>query len=319
MNSACFHLNLSLPFYETVFKEVQPDIIHAHFGFDGYRVCKIASKTKTPLVVSFYGSDVSRLPSEFDWKRRYQKLADNARAFIAASDLMKNQLIDLGFPKEKIQIVRFGLGLNKFDYKTDYKPHNRLMMVGRMVEKKGFKYALKAINILKKQGKPVVLDLYGDGPLRSDLEKLTLNLEIQDQVHFHGYVSNQRVRTELKKHSILLAPSVTASDGDKEGLPNTILEAMASGIPVIASKHAAIPEAVIHQETGLLVPERQPNPIASAIDLILNEKLNQNAIRLNARELIEKYYSVQQMVDSTENIYMQTIDTGKLRKDQSIY
>lgn len=309
INMTCFHLNLSLPFYEDVIREQSPDIIHAHFGYDGFRMYRVARKTDTPLVVSFYGSDVSRLPTEFGWKRRYRKLARNAQKFVAASNLMKSQLIDLGFPKEDIEVIRFGIDTDKFCFNNGYKAEDRLMMVGRMVEKKGFKYALQAVHLLKKkEGKAVNLDLYGDGPLRENLVQQAQELDIADQIQFHGYVSNSRVRSELQKHSILLAPSVTASDDDKEGLPNTILEAMASGIPVIGSDHAAIPEAIHHEKTGFLVPEKTPEAVASWVSEILDRNSDIDEIRHNARSLIEEQYSIKRLVKDTEELYTQIID-----------
>src|SRR5699024_5899197 len=136
----CFHLNLMLPFYRHTIASVKPDIIHAHFGYDGFRMVKPSKQSEIPLVVSFYGSDVTRLPSEFGWKQRYRKLAAHASQFIAISDLMKQKLIELGFPEQKIRIVRFGLDLSKFPYNTSHHLELPLMMAGRMVEKKGFVY-----------------------------------------------------------------------------------------------------------------------------------------------------------------------------------
>ena len=309
LNTLCFHLNLSLPFYEKTIEKEEPHIIHAHFGFDGYRMYGVAEQTNTPLVVSFYGSDVSRLPTEFDWPRRYKNLASSAHGFIAASNLMKSQLVNLGFPKEKIAVVRFGINIDEFNFKPAFNPNQRFMMVGRMVEKKGFRYALQAINILAKKDLQVSIDLYGDGPLRQDLEQLAKELDIADRVHFHGYVSNKKIRKELQKHSILLAPSVTASDDDKEGLPNTILEAMASGIPVVASRHAAIPEAITDGETGLLVPEKEPKAIALALSKLLKQQVNVDQLRLNARKFIEQNHSIDQLVDKTEKFYTEIINT----------
>jgi len=308
INTTYFHLNFSLPFYKKVVKQLRPDIIHAHFGFDGFRMYRVAKATNTPLIVSFYGSDVSRLPTELGWKRRYKKLSRNAQAFVAASDLMKKQLIDLGFPEEKIFVIRFGINIDNFCFNHDYPSDPKLLMVGRMVEKKGFKYALQAIEILKNNNKTVEIDLLGDGPLREELHKITDQLGLTEQVHFRGYVSNEKVCDALQTHSILLAPSVTASDGDKEGLPNTVLEAMASGLPVIASDHAAISEAIINKKTGFLVSERSPHEIASAINTILNNSSTIEPVRQRARRLIEQEYSVIKLVGSYENLYIKVIE-----------
>jgi glycosyltransferase involved in cell wall biosynthesis len=307
INTICFHLNLSLPFYRKVIQKEHPDIIHAHFGFDGYRMFGVANETNTPLVVSFHGSDVSKLPTEFDWKRRYKKLAANAQAFTAISELMKSELIELGFPSEQITVIRTGVDVHKFAFKEKFEPDKNIMMAGRMVEKKGFKYALQAIHILKNNGRPVNIDFYGDGPLRGDLEEQAANLDIENQVQFHRYVPKKRIRRELQKHSVMLAPSITASNGDKEGLPVTILEAMASGVPVIASDHSAIPEAIHHRETGLLIPEGKSEAIATALAQLLDREIAVNEIRENARKLIEKKHAIKHVVEATEELYTKTI------------
>lgn len=302
-NMAAFHLNLPLPYYTSTIRQVQPDIIHAHFGYDAYKLIDPAKKNNVPLVVSFYGSDVSRLPNEFGWKSRYLRLADEGSHFIAATKFMKCQLIELGFPNEKISIVPFGIDLTKFSYRTSYQRSNQIIMIGRMVEKKGFEYAIKSIANLKESCHVVTLNLFGDGPLKDELQSLTKKLNLNDYVNFHGYVPIAKVMQNLDRHSILLAPSVTAEDGDKEGLPNTILEAMAKGIPVIASKHAAIPEAIENNSTGFLVDERNPKQISDKINYILNNKDPIDEIRQSARNYIEKNHSIEQMVNKVESIY----------------
>lgn len=304
VNSLCFHLNWCLPFYTTTIKSYEPQIIHAHFGFDGYRMIKPSRKTGIPLVVSFYGSDVSRLPGEFDWKRRYQKLAEHGHAFIAASDIMKKQLIELGFPQHKIEVIRFGLDLNTFTFNESYSSDQPLMVVGRMVEKKGVEYALNALKILTKQG----LDVYGEGELLNDLKKKASQWEIDHLVTFYGKVSIEEVRRQYHRHSILLAPSVTAADGDAEGIPNTILEGMASGIPIITTNHAGIGEAVIHGETGFLVEEQNAQALAEAILWLQNNHKEIHIMRQNAREFVEQNYEIERMVSEVENLYKRVLN-----------
>lgn len=143
---------ISLPFYDKTIQNLQPDLIHAHFGYDAYKLISLAQKHEIPLVVSFYGSDVSRLPSEFGWKRRYRILASNGSHFIAATDYMKSQLTDLGFPETKISVVRFGLNLKKFEYRENSLNPKKMMMVGRMVEKKDINTLLRPYQTYLKWG-----------------------------------------------------------------------------------------------------------------------------------------------------------------------
>lgn len=307
VNTLFFHFNWPLPFFIKTIREVNPDILHSHFGYDAHKMIGPAKRTNVPLVTSFYGSDVTRLPFQFDWKRRYMNLAKHGSHFIAASEIMKKQLIELGFPEEKISIVPFGLDLSVFDFIEDYNLNNNCMMVGRMVEKKGFEFAIRAIAKLKNQNLELKLNLFGDGPLRESLEILTRDLNVENQVSFHGFVDINRINKEMANHGVLLAPSVVGVDGDQEGLPNTILEAMARGIPVIASRHAAIPEAIQNKVTGFLTDEKSPDQIAEVLKQIYDHKFDLDEIRTSARNYILEKHSVEKMVNSVESIYDQVL------------
>lgn len=303
INVAAFHLNVPLPYYYKTIKKIQPDVIHAHFGFDAVKLMRIASSLDIPMVVSFYGSDVSRLPSEFGWTRRYRKLSRHGTCFIAASQFMKESLIRLGFPDEKIYIVRFGVDINITSFRRKYLHTPTMMMVGRMVEKKGFEYAIRAVSDLLRKGIRTDLNLYGNGPLMQSLKELTAALDLEDQVRFHGYQPIENILDAHDNHSILLAPSVTAQDGDMEGLPNTILEAMARGTPVVSTRHAAIPEVIEHEETGFLVEERDLDALSNVLETILNGGYDLETIRKNARQVMETQYCVKRMVREVEQIY----------------
>jgi len=303
INAAAFHTNLSLPFYDKILKKTNPDVIHAHFGYDAYKLTGLAKRNHIPLVVSFYGSDVSRLPLEFDWKRRYKKLARMARHFIAASNFMKSQLIDLGFPADRISVVRFGLDLDKFNYQENDVPPQKILMIGRLVEKKGFEYAIRAVSNLQNIQEEVEVNIYGDGPLMDKLKQLSKALLVKNSIQFHGFQPNDTIQSALENHTILICPSVTAADGDMEGLPNTVLEAMAKGTAVLATRHAAIPEVVVHNETGFLFDEKDVDGLTNLLSEILNGHYSLNAIRRNARSVIEECYNVSKMVQDTEKIY----------------
>lgn len=302
-NSTAFHLNRPLPFYRKTIQKHKPDIIHAHFGFDAYKMLAIARDENIPLVVSFYGSDVSRLPGEFGWKNRYKKLARYGARFIAASDFMKRQLIDLGFPSEKISVIYFGLNLNQLPYQNKNFSKLNILMAGRLVEKKGFEYALQAVTLLKSKGIKLPVTIFGDGPLLSKLKTFAKENGIDSQITFKGFQPVNEIISAHKSHTLFLAPSVTAKDGDMEGLPNTILEAMALGTPVIATKHAAIPEAITHQNSGFLVDEKDADGIAKTISEIMNGHHDPSGIAKNARTTIEKTFTIGKMVLQVEEIY----------------
>lgn len=303
INQAAFHLNFSLPFYERIINQNNPDVVHAHFGYDGYKLLGICEKLNIPLVISFYGSDVSRLPGEFFWRTRYHRMANSRARFVAASDFMKNQLIDLGFPSTKIDIVRFGLDLSNLNMKKNEPPNNDWMMVGRLVEKKGFEFALRAAKIVAENGEDFTLSIYGNGPLLPKLKALRKKLQLESRVHFKGFQPIEAILDAHNKHGLLIAPSVTAKDGDMEGLPNTILEAMALGTPVISTTHAAIPEVLEHSKTGFLTKEKDVDHLAKILQNILHGRYSLGSIRCQARKTIEEHHSVQKMVRDIEKVY----------------
>lgn len=305
INFAAFHCNISLPYYQEIIRQEKPHLIHAHFGYDAVKLIKPAQTQNIPLLVSFYGSDVSRLPSELGWKRRYEKLAASADHFIAVTEFMKSQLVDIGFPEEKISIVRFGLDVDEFEYRENSLTPKKIMMVGRMVEKKGFEYAIQAISNLCKMGKEPELNIYGYGPLMDSLKKRSTHLDVDDCIHFHGYQPIEAIMDAHDQHSIMIVPSTTANDGDMEGLPNTILEAMAKGTPVVASRHAAIPEAIRDKETGFLFDEKDVNGLTKILQKIMDGEFDLNTIRKNARSAVEKEYGIYRMVEEVEDIYDQ--------------
>lgn len=318
VNTLFFHVNLPLPFYRRTLRRVRPDVLHAHFGYDGFKVLSLAREQGIPLVVSFYGSDVSRLPGEWGWKGRFRRLTQGCAAVVAASAHMKGRLVQLGFPPEKVHVVYFGLDPERFAFRETHAMRGRMMMVGRMVEKKGFETAIHAMSRLAETGghRPV-LDLYGDGPLRAMLEGLVRELQLEERVRFHGMQGIDRVLEAHDQSDLLLAPSTTAADGDEEGLPNTILEAMSCGTPVVTTPHAAIPEVVRHGKTGFLVPERDPVALASTVEEIYAGRHDLEPIRRRAHDTILKQHTQRTMVRNIEAIYHHILSPDPLPHGQA--
>ncbi len=296
-------LNRTPRFLFEVCRRERPAVLHAHFGLDGYRLLGLARHTHLPLVVSFYGHDVSRLPDEPGWRRRYQRLARQGTRFIAATDFMKQQLVALGFPENSIDVVRFGIDLHAFPFRPRTQAGPRLLLVGRLVEKKGHRTALEAVARLRAAGYAVELHCYGDGPLREALQAKAHQLGLGTCVAFHGAVTNEMVRQAYYTHDVLLVPSQTAADSDQEGLPNVIIEGLAAGIPVVATRHAGIPELIAHEKTGLLIPERDVDALAAAVAQLLEAPELVKRLSRNGRAAVEQLHSLTRLVRDTEAVY----------------
>lgn len=290
-------------------RDEAPDVIHAHFGPDAVRALPVAEAAGVPLVASFYGFDVTRSPRHRAWRRAYARLAARAAHVTAVSEKMRGDLLALGFDDARLSVVRMGIGIDAFQFvaRTSVPAVPRLLMVGRMVEKKGYAVALDALARLRDNGTPATLRLVGDGPLRAALEAYAAHLRLGNAAQFDGTATNEVVRGHLATHDVLLVPSVTAANGDEEGLPNTVVEGLASGIPVIGSRHAGIPEAVLDGETGLLVPERDAEALAAAVHRFIAEPALVARVSQAGRHLAIRDYSIDGMVAHVERIYADAI------------
>ncbi|MEX0772060.1 MAG: glycosyltransferase [Balneolales bacterium] len=307
LNRMQLMFNKSPAFLDSLIQKEKPSVIHGHFALDSYRLISAASRNKIPLIVNFYGYDVIRLPKEFGWQSRYKRLIEKADHCIAGSQDMKDNLMALGFPESRIEIIKLGMDMDSIRFEHRAKAGLNLMMVGRMVEKKGFEYAIKAISILKEQNYQVHLDLFGDGPLQTSLRELSLKLNVEKEITFRGTTGNEDIVKELYNHDSLLVPSVQAADGDREGIPQTIVEGMASGIPIIGSTHAGIPELIEDRVTGLLVRERDADNLArSVVSLYENPELV-SLISKNGREKVVRNHCIHELVNKTELLYDKVI------------
>ncbi|CAN5275490.1 glycosyltransferase [soil metagenome] len=311
-NTIKLKLNSSPGFLFDVFEKERPDIVHGHFGLDSYRLIPVINKYNIPFIVNFYGHDVVRLPKEFGWTARYKRLKRYLDFAIAGSDDMKRNLVKLGFDPSKIETIKLAVDVDSIRFQQRSKAKAKIMMVGRLVEKKGFTYVLQAIPMLKDRLPDIQLNIFGDGELMEDLKQETVAHGIERQVNFKGFTDNDGIIDQLYRHDILIVPSVQAKDGDREGIPQTTVEGMATGIPAIASDHAGLPELVKNDHTGLLVPERDPDAIRkSIIKLVENPDLVKNISR-NGRKVVEKEHNINTQVRKTEKLYKSLIEKKSL-------
>jgi len=306
-NTLQLKLNMTPSFLFDVVREESPDIIHGHFGLDSYRLIRLRNKTDLPLIVNFYGHDVIRLPREFGWKQRYARLKKNMDWAVAVSEDMKRNLIKLGFDSDRISVIKLAVDMDSISFKHRKTAGPRLMMVGRCVEKKGFIYALRALNEIRQEIPDVSLDLYGYGELLTDLKKYVDENGLTECVRFHGFTDNEDIFKALYDHDILLVPSVQAKDGDREGLPQTTVEGMATGIPVIATDHAGLPELVINEVTGLQVPTRNTNALKRAVVKLYNNPELAEKVSEGGRRMVEKEHDLSKQIKKTEKLYNRLI------------
>ncbi len=275
------------------------DLLHFHYLVDARFFLEVKRLTGLPGIVSAYGYDVSSFPRTlFGLGRRYlEPLFREMELFLAMSEDMRRDLAALGCPPEKILVHYYGTDTRRFtvaarDYST-----NRLLTVlacGTLESKKAQDLVLHALHLAESEGwmrSPFRVVLVGDGPMRGDLERQVARYHWQDRVVFAGHISHEseRLVQEYAQADVFSLPSITVK-GDKEGIPGTIVEAMAAGLPVVSTRHAGIPEIIRSGEDGLLVDERDVVGMARAFGELssgsdLRARLGRAAAERAARDL----------------------------------
>lgn len=245
-------------------------LLHGHFGTDARYFLQVARKSGLPLVATFHGYDASSFPRKF-WglgKRYLMALFREASAIITVSNYMRDSLAQLGCPRFKLRVVHVGVDLDHFSFAARRAPEDgvvRLLNVARLVPKKGHRVLLEALARLPNDSPPLKLDIVGAGPLRDDLQRQASRLGIDHMVTFLGHRPHAVVAKSLLSAHLFVQPSITPPSGDQEGLPTTLMEALASGLPVIASRHAGIPDLVEDGIHGRLVDEGDVEGLAAAL------------------------------------------------------
>lgn len=269
------------------------DILHAHFGPAGNSYRFVRELWRAPFVVSFHGYDCSAAPQR-QGRGMYDRLFSTADRLIANSQFMKDRLEELGCLQAKIAVLPYGIDLDAFPFETRVPAADetvRLITIARLVEKKGIEFVLRALAAARPKLSAFHYDIVGDGPLRRDLENLAAELDLAEVVTFHGAAIADQVRSWLERSHLFILASVTARDGDQEGTPVSLLEAQASGLPVIATRHAGIPEIVLDGASGLLVPERDVSALAEALHALIVQRERWPGMGRCGRAFVEERFS----------------------------
>lgn len=247
------------------------DVVHCQFATLGMPMLSLRKtgllRTRA-LVVHLRGYDITTFVEE-NGADIYRDLFGAADMFIANCEYFKQQAVSLGCNAAKIEVIGSPLDANRFSPPNARQPYRdrrlRLVAVGRLVAKKGFATAIDAIEIVRKRGLDLHLTILGDGPLRQDLQNRIDQAGLQQFVTLMGRATQTQIVQALHRADIALAPSVRDSTGNEDAPVNTLKEAMATGLPVVATRHGGIPELVKHGENGLLVEEYDAEGLATAI------------------------------------------------------
>jgi len=286
------------------------DLMHIYFGHTGVHLLPFIEQWDKPCVVSFHGADVAVKEDIAHYPAKLRRLFEVVPLVFARSQSLADRLSEFGCPPEKLRINRTGVPLDEFPFVDRQAPtdgHWRVMQACRLIPKKGVATSLRAFAIFKKDHPQAKFYIAGKGPLQPELEMLAAGLGIFKDVHFVGFLSQSKLMELYASSHLFLHPSEMPPDENQEGVPNSILEAMATGLPVAATQHGGIPEAVEHGRTGWLVPEEDHIALANAMQEIARSPRVLTEMGLRAREAVIKRFAQEAQIDQLEWFYEEAI------------
>ena len=302
--------------YQSVLKSQPLDLIHAHFAIDGLYALKLAQKKGIPLVTTLHGFDVtvsnkdllaSRSPAWINYLLHQHKVKSQGDKFICVSDFIARQALQHGFPESKIIQHYIGIDVNKYQPRAKEDDQGIILHVARLVEKKGTAVLINAVKQVKLLNPDVKLVIIGEGPLLDGLKAQVTSLGLDQTVTFTGALPHVDVMAWMRKASMLVLPSITAKTGDAEGLGMVLLEAAVTGVPVIGTQHGGIPEAIIDEQTGFLVKERDDKQLAERISFLMKDEHKRFEMGKNARIFISEKFNLSKQTIKLEKIYQELI------------
>ncbi len=296
---------------QTVLSKTGAQLLHIYFGQIAVHLLPLIRSWKKPSIVSFHGADATVDMNKPAYRKTTRQMLDAVKLVLVRSESLRRAVIDLGCNEGKIEIQRTGIPLDEFPFRernfvtavTEW----RFVQAGRLIEKKGLPVTLRAFAVFLRQYPNANLTIAGEGPLLGQLQNLAGELNIDRRVSFTGFVSQQQLREIYDGSHIFLHPSQRGDDGNQEGIPNSMLEAMASGLPVFATHHGGIPEAIRNGVSGVLVPERDHEKLAAALLDAAQDPGFLSRIARDGAEIVRKNFDLRAQAQRLEEIYLRAI------------
>jgi len=284
-------------------------VLHIYFGQIAVHLLPLI-RAWQPSIVSFHGADVIVDMHKPAYREATQRMLETVKLVLVRSESLRRAVVDLECDPNKIEVQQTGIPLEEFPFRERVFPQNgewRLAQAGRLIEKKGLPMTLRAFASFLKPYPNATLTIAGEGPLLGDLHKFARELKIENRVSFPGFISQEQLRDLYYASHIFLHPSETGPDGNQEGIPNSMLEGMATGLPVFATHHGGIPEAIENGASGVLVPERNHEELACAVLKAVQDPPFLSRIARNGAEVIRKNFDLAAQARRLEDIYLKLL------------
>lgn len=287
------------------------DLIHCHYGRNGLKavLLKDLGVINGKIVTAFHGYDISRY-LQIHGEDIYDYLFERADLLQPISQFWYDKLIALGcnLNQVKLEVHHMGIDGDRFlpARKSQENSHQILIVsIARLVAKKGLVYGIEAVASLIAQNPQLNLEyqIIGDGILRPQLESQISQLGVGQQIKLLGWKQQQEVQAIIAQADIVLAPSITSTEGDCEGIPVSLMEAMAQGIPIVSTYHSGIPELVEDGVTGYLVAEKAVIPLTEKLDYLLHHPDIRQKMGQAGRDKVLREYNIQLLCDRLVDTY----------------
>ncbi len=310
---ASFLLGQSAEF-EHLLTENAPDLVHSHFCVDASLLLGVLRKRDLPLVVTCHGFDTSvrrmqmLCSGKIPWMwhaLNERRLAKRADAFICVSDFIRRKMAERGYPEGKLLTHYIGIDTEHIrpDEQVRKFEHPTVFAVARFTEKKGLRFLIEAFKGVRARCVDAQLLIAGDGALKLELERQIVESGLENCVKLLGMLPHSEVLNVMQQAWCVCVPSVTASNGDSEGLPTVVLEAFALTVPVVATHHGGIPEVITEGANGYLVPEWNVGQLAERLLYVLENRSVREALGTQARKHVEEHFNIRRKTQSLEEIY----------------
>ena len=287
------------------FERGQHDVLDAQMGQTARDFLFAREACRAPFVATFHGFDFSAYP-RLQGTDCYQTLFGVADAITHNCEHARACLLKLGCPPQKLSKYTSSIDVDQFPFRERRLASGeqiRVLTVARLTEKKGIEVGLRAIAAARERGADLHYDVVGEGPMREQLEDLIEELSLSEVVRLHGERDGAYVLERLAEAHIFLLASVTASSGDQEGTPVSLMEAQACGLPVLSTLHSGIPEVVAEGESGLLVRESDPDALAAGLEQLLARSAEWPVMGRRGRDHIARNYDLATWTDRLLALY----------------
>ena len=297
-----FYHKLYSFFLDKYFRKNDINVVLANYGPMGVELMNICGPAGIKLVVHFHGFDATTYKVIESYRERYKDMFEKVDSIIVVSNDMKRELISLGAREEKIYLNPYGVDMKKFD---GAKPETKgwiYISVGRFTAKKAPQLTIKAFVKVAQVFPDARLIMIGDGELWEESKQLAKELNIKEKIDFKGKMSPEEISELLKEARVFVQHSLKADNGDSEGTPNTILEASATGLPIVSTLHAGIKDAVVHNETGFLVEEGNWEAMADYMIRLGEDSELAGRMGQAARKHMEQKYEMAKRLETLKEI-----------------